>query len=234
MIKKLFLSISAAILVVGAYGQAPDYDAIEVAIGDISSPYYYPTLMGRYINGDTTLTREDYRHLYYGYVFQDSYRPLDPVPGETDLLNLLDTKQQFDEEDAHKMLYYAGEVMQRDPFSLNNINFMTYAYGLLGDKEKERISAARLQGVYDAIESTGSGEKEESPWHITSFSHVIDFMTLKGYQIQTRRVVSRSVEYVKPRSSDRKNKGFYFDFSRVYTKPPTVMPVKPKGLKPKL
>lgn len=233
MLKRLLIIVAAFAAVGAVRAGAPDYVEIEQAVTSLNSPYYYPVLFDRYIKGDTTLTADDYHHLYYGYVFQNTYRPLDPVPGETDLLNIIDTKDILTEEDAHNILYFAGEVMQRDPFSLNNINFMTYAYGLLGDKERERISAARLQGVYDAIANSGTGEKEESPWHITSFSHVIDFMAMKGYDIQTRRVVSRSVEYVIPRRSERKNKGFYFDFSRVYTKPPTWTPEKPKGLKPK-
>ena len=44
-----------------------DNDAILRETIDTGSPYYYPAIYMRYMSGDTTLTLEDHRHLYYGY-----------------------------------------------------------------------------------------------------------------------------------------------------------------------
>ena len=43
---------------------------------DSESPYYYPNLMLRYQSGDDSMTEEDYHYLYYGYAYQDAYKPL--------------------------------------------------------------------------------------------------------------------------------------------------------------
>lgn len=40
-----------------------------------SSPYYYTNLMLKYRNGTEPLTDLEYYYLYYGYAYQDSYRP---------------------------------------------------------------------------------------------------------------------------------------------------------------
>lgn len=60
--------------------QAPDNDAILRETIDKGSPYYYPAIYMRYMSGDTTLTLEDYRHLYYGYAWQPGYKPFE-TPG---------------------------------------------------------------------------------------------------------------------------------------------------------
>ncbi|OJV40557.1 MAG: hypothetical protein BGO29_14480 [Bacteroidales bacterium 36-12] len=46
--------------------QKPDYDLIKKEIQDSSSTFYYPKLMSRLTQYDTTLSADDYRHLYYG------------------------------------------------------------------------------------------------------------------------------------------------------------------------
>lgn len=219
----------------GAAAQPPDYDAILAQITDPASEHYYPAMLDRYVKGDPELTPEHYKHLYYGFVFRDEYRPLDPIPEETEILTIFDSAgMNMTPDDARKILELARKVMERDPFSAANINFMTFAYGILGDAEMERISALRLSRVLDVIAASGDGIKEETAWHVISFSHVNDFLAAKGLDARNRRVVSRSAEYVTLREADGKNKGYYFDFSRAYVKPPTVLPEKPKGLKMKM
>lgn len=232
--KKLLFIIMTAAIGVQASAQAPNNEAIRGAVGDPGSVYYYPALMARYVKGDSTLTATDYHYLYYGFAFQDEYKPLDPIPGENNILSIIETRKELTVGDAEDIITYANQVMAHDPFSPSNINFMTYAYGLLGDTERERQSARRLEMVLKTIEASGAGDKEDSPWHVTFFTHVNDFLAWKGYEPRERRVVSRSVEFVIPVKAEKKNKGFYFDYSRAYSKPPTHMPEKPKGLKPKL
>ena len=71
------LHIILALLMIPSlsWSKIPDEDDILDRTLDSSSPYYYPSLMMRYNNLDT-LTEEDYHYLYYGYTYQDSYKPL--------------------------------------------------------------------------------------------------------------------------------------------------------------
>ena len=75
--------------------EAPRYEAIWAETANPTSPYYYPTLMSRYERGDTTLTLEDFRHLYYGYPEQPGYKPLLNSPYADSLQNIFGQKQIF-------------------------------------------------------------------------------------------------------------------------------------------
>ena len=49
----------------------PDIEAVRQAVQNPESPCFYPRLIARYMQRDTTLTTEEYRYLYLGYSFQD-------------------------------------------------------------------------------------------------------------------------------------------------------------------
>jgi hypothetical protein len=53
----------------------PNYKKIKKSIQKKSSEFYYPVLMERFKNGDSTMTIDEKRHLYYGFTFEDSYSP---------------------------------------------------------------------------------------------------------------------------------------------------------------
>ena len=55
--------------------EIPDMEKIENAVRDSRSPYYYPDLMKKYLGNDTTMTLQDFRHLYLGYASQEDYNP---------------------------------------------------------------------------------------------------------------------------------------------------------------
>ncbi len=209
--------------------KAPDNDSLYRAIADGDSPYYYPNLYGRYMAGDTTLTLDDYRHLYYGFAWDENYRPLQSTK-ETDwILEAFSANREPDSLQCLQIMEHAGKVMLRDPFSPSNLNFMAYACHRIGDYEWERVNADRLEKVLAAIGATGTGLKEDSPWHIIMFSHAIDYLAAQGIEARKPVVVSRAVEYVPYMAENGRNKGYYFDYSRIYWKRPEVLPERPRS-----
>src|ERR1700754_3390543 len=50
-----------------------DRTQVEKVVTDPNSENYYPKLLKRYQEFDSTLTLEHYRLLYYGFVFQEKY-----------------------------------------------------------------------------------------------------------------------------------------------------------------
>lgn len=210
--------------------ERPDNEAIFQEILDPNSPYYYPALMTRYAVGDTSLNLNDYRHLYYGYVYQVNYRPFETPEASLRILTLLerglDSLTVGDYEDIRD---HALQVMEMEPFSLGNINFLILAYGALGDQKNERINFYRLQMVIQAIKSSGDGMREKSPWHVTYFSHATDLLSTMNVLYGRRTVVSRTTEFI-PLLSRNETRGYYFDFSRVYMFQPEMEPQrKPTG-----
>ena len=202
-----------------AVAKVPVEEDILDRITDTSSPYYYTGLMMRYNAGDETLTDEDYHYLYYGYAYQDAYKPLNTNP-DLDRVLLLASGLDPDAPDVGTLeaIISAGtDALARDPFSPKLLNLMSYAYGALGDKERERAYSNRMNGIVRTILSSGDGFTQKTPRHILMFD-------VEGFSYDKSRVISRTVEFVPLTSpyvvEGKKRRGFYFDFSRIYRNKP--------------
>ena len=232
-IKNIVLLLPMLLTVLSVVGQlrVPDEDDVLARTIDQSSKWYYPELMMRYVGGDTTLTVEDYHYLYYGYAYDANYRPLDNIPDNSDVLELLRGvgEQGATRSQAQLLLEAAKDVMLVDPFSPSNINVMTFAYGVLGDTLNERISADRFNKIVATIEASGTGLKENSPMHVLRHEHVNDLMLSKGLHIVNRTVRSTKVEYVQVQRNGRNAKGYFFNFERIYWKRPEMIPEREKS-----
>mgnify|MGYP002323843700 FL=1 len=209
-----------------AVAKVPVEEDILDRITDTSSPYYYTGLMMRYNAGDETLTDEDYHYLYYGYAYQDAYKPLNTNP-DLDRVLLLASGLDPDAPDVGTLeaIISAGtDALARDPFSPKLLNLMSYAYGALGDKERERAYSNRMNGIVRTILSSGDGFTQKTPRHILMFDHALDVMASEGYTYGKSRIISRTVEFIPftaPRMvGDKKRKGLYYDFGRVYWNKP--------------
>lgn len=220
--KRLTLTLSAVALLCSAMAKVPDDDDIAARIMDASSEYYYPNLMMRYRSGDTTLSDEEYHYLYYGFAFDENYRPLDPnraLDRFFMLVEVLDTENP-DPDLLHRLIAAGQEVMERDPFSPKVLNIMAYAYGALGDEVNEKIYFNHLTNIIAAIESSGDGLTDKTPRHILMYSHANDVIASHGQDVRSAKIISRNVEYVPLAEADGKVKGYYFDYGRIYrTKP---------------
>ena len=210
----LFVGLSAMAI-------TPNNDLIFANISNVDSPFYYPNLILRYKEGKA-LSDEEYHHLYYGYAFQPSYKPLDANPAMTRVQEImarlsLDTPSVSDIDE----LIAAGiAAMEHDPFSPTLLNILVYAYGTSGDKVREVAYSNHLKGVLRCIELSGDGLKEKSPMHIIMFSHGLDYLASKGIQYRKSTIISRTVEFVPLVVPQNKIKGYYFDYSRVYWNKP--------------
>lgn len=209
-----------------AAAKAPVEEDILDRTMDAASPYYYTSLMMRYNAGDKTLTDDDYHYLYYGYAYQDTYKPLEALPAMDKLLMLLTgldpDKPQVETLEA--LVVLGEEVLARDPFSPKVLNIMTYAYGALGNKELEAAYARRMTGVIRTILASGDGLTQKTPQHILMFDHATDALNAEGLHSTKPRIISRTVEFVPLTEpylvEGKKRKGFYFDFGRVYWNKP--------------
>ncbi|MCD8072673.1 MAG: DUF4919 domain-containing protein [Alistipes sp.] len=220
MKKLAAILILASPFYLSAQEMVPDEDTILANIIDPGSSHYYPSLILRYEAGDTTLTHQDYHYLYYGYAYQDSYKPLEKLIGEDRVLSLLEQYPVPDPDQAEAIVEAAMRVFQQDPFSPKNLNFMAYAYSMAGDSINAAINLDRINKILWVIDNSGTGLKEASPKHVLWFSHANDYLASKELSIYSRMIRSRSVEYVRLTKKDGDTKGYYFDFGRMYWKQP--------------
>ncbi|MBE6176845.1 MAG: DUF4919 domain-containing protein [Rikenellaceae bacterium] len=207
----------------------PDEDDILDKTLATSSPYYYTNLMLKYRNGTEPLSDMEYYYLYYGYAYQEGYRPFVKNNALDDMLTVMASinPERPTVGQLERVIEYGIEAMELDPFNPKVLNIMAFAYGALDDPERERLYYDHLNGILRAIESSGTGLKEESPWHVLMFSHAYDVVAAKGYAYNEARIISRTTEFVPlVRKTGNKIKGFYFDYSRVYRNKPDDVVLK--------
>ena len=207
--------------VLSVSAQSPDNDLIFVNINNVNSPFYYPNLMLRY-KECKPMTDEEYHHLYYGYAFQPSYKPLEVNPAMTRVQEIM-ARLSIDEpsvRDIDELIASGIAAMEHDPFSPTLLNILVYAYGASGDRARELAYSDHLTGILRCIAQSGDGLKEKSPMHIIMFSHGLDYIASKNINYLKSRIISRTVEFVPFDFPREKVKGYYFDFSRVYWNKP--------------
>ena len=202
--------------------RVPDEEDILRQTLSVSSPYYYTNLLLKYRNGVESLTDDEYFYLYYGFLYQEDYRPFADNRALDNMLNVMTGIDPLQPTvgQLEALIENGVAAMELDPFNPKVLNLMAYAYGALGDKRREKLYFDHLNGILHTIESSGTGLKEESPWHILMFSHAYDLLASKGYAYNESRIISRTVEFVPLIKKIDKIKGFYFDYSRVYRNKP--------------
>ena len=222
---KRFL-LFALLLPALAAARVPDEEMILDRTLDAESPFYYPGLMMRYNAGDASLTDEEYHYLYYGFAYRDEYKPLAANPDLDKMLMLIAgiDPDQPDVATLESLISMGNDALARDPFSPKILNMMSFAYGALGDKVREKAYADRMNGVIRTILDSGDGFTEKTPRHVLMFDHALDVMTADGLIPGKSRIVSRTTEYVPlleaKQIDGRKVKGLYFDYSRIYRNKP--------------
>lgn len=203
----------------GSVARVPDQEDVLSKTMSSSSPYYYPAMMMRYMAGDTSLTAEHYYYLYYGFAYDEGYDAHAPLPGEDAIYGVFARTSEPTLQEALAIIEAGRENMLVDPFNPGNINMMTYAYQIAGDTVNAIVSADRFRKITGAIESSGTGLKESSPWHILRFSHANDLVAAKGLKIANRQVRSLTVEYLQLEKNREGVKGYFFNYERVYWRP---------------
>jgi len=219
--KRILVILSALFVVISASAKTPNNDLIFANISNVDSPFYYPNLILRYKEGKQ-MTDEEYHHLYYGYAFQPSYKPLEVNPAMNRVQEIM-ARISIDTPSVHDIdeLIAAGiAAMEHDPFSPTLLNILVYAYGASGDKVREEAYAKHLNGILRCIEQSGDGLKEKSPMHIIMFSHGTDYIASKNIKFLKGQIMSRTVEFVPFDFPRNKVKGYYFDYSRIYWNKP--------------
>lgn len=208
------------------WAKVPDEEHILSEIMNPESEYYYPNMMMRFKAGDLTLSHEAYHYLYYGYAFQENYRPLESNEPFDKLMLLLSSLDPDNPEllIIERIIMAAEQAQERDPFSPEILNLKAYAYGALGNTTQEKIAYEQLRHIMRTIEESGDGLDEKTPMHILMFDHAESLLASYGLAFQKAKILSRTVEYIplnEPQTTpERKIKGYYFDYGRIYRNKP--------------
>ena len=201
----------------------PDLEAIRVATLDPQSKMYFPKLMKKFNLNDTTMTADEYRHLYLGYMFQEDYDPYreSPYSSVTDAYR---NKTSHSKEEIDTIRKYAELTLLDNPFDLRQMSLLVH---VLKERRKDmsaKIWEYRLEHLLGAIKSTGTGEDAENAWFVIYPAHEYDMVQLMGYHAVDADFIEPGFDYltVEPeeetarRLRDKVQKGFYFDVRQIH------------------
>jgi hypothetical protein len=198
--------------------QKPDYDQIKKIIQDKDSEYYYPSLYERYSKSDTTLNLQDFKALYYGFLFNDTYS----VYGSSDYDDSIRTIFSHDtlfSNDYYNLIKYENLILEEYPFNLRDLNTLANCYFHLGDTLSTIQTDFKLQMIVNAILSTGDGKSEKNGWHVISVSHEYDILEYFGFQFGgSQSLTNGGCDYLTVKENDYNIQGFYFDVNMILVK----------------
>lgn len=199
---------------------------IEAQVMTPNAKYYYPQLYERYEKGDTSLTYEDYRHLYYGYIYQAEYQPHKESPYVDSLSNLLNKNSaEFNIMNASKSIEYLDKILEDRPFSLKFLNMMVYLYNQqIRDGDKALLYAYKFNMLLSTIFSSGDGKSKDRPWLVLYRSDAMSILQFIGADVTKRIYITANIEFYNLREKQGDVRGYYFDFDPIY-----LRPYEPKG-----
>lgn len=193
--------------------KVPDLSPDLEKIRDFADSRKYSKLMRRYEKNDPTMSVNDYRQLYFGYVFQSEYQPYQKNDYSQSISTLY-YKEHLSRVECDSIIKYAEMSLKDDPFDLQQMNYLIYAY-----KEKKKHNLARhwqtrLNNVLRAILSTGTGETQETAWHVINIGHeyaLINFMS-PHYVVERQEFIEPHYDHIiLKRISEHLPAGFYFN-----------------------
>lgn len=222
--KHFYLLMAWMILIMpDIYGQkpslkAPDYKWIKEEMSNRNSSHFYPALFERYRKADTTLTMVDFKILYYGQVFTDTYLPY----GRSEYIDSLSTllsQDSLQADDFLALIRYENLILDKYPFNLRDLNILSFAYLQTGDTLSAAHTEYKLNSVLGTILSTGDGQKEKSAWHVISVTHEYDILGALGFRFGGEQMLTKKgCDYLKVADNEYGIKGFYFNVNKILDK----------------
>ncbi len=169
----------------------PDYKAINKEVNNPASPYYYAPLLKRYESADTTLSRQDFFYLYFGFSQQSGYSGY-KTPNQADSIGDILKKKALTEEDKTELNRLCKAAAKELPFNLRYLSYLAYSYRLLKDTLNANQVNWKINGVADAIISTGDGKTEQTAFYVISVSDEYELLDIFHFEFAGQQSLTKS------------------------------------------
>ncbi len=197
--------------------QPPDYKSIEKITKDNASDLYYPTLLKRYLNDDTTLTAKDYHYIYYGYFFNEAYNAIGDVSSFRDSIKVLNNKKVWLAEDKKSYLKYNLELLKGSPLQPSLLIGVYAAYKELNDEQHAELYRQKCRAILETILATGDGLTCGTGYHVLTVSDEYSILRYLGYKFgESQSLTADECDYLKLQDNDDHIKGLYFDVKQLF------------------
>lgn len=161
-----------------------DLQSLRMAVEDPNSPYFYPKLIRQFEQNETVMTKDDYRYLYLGTMFQEDYNPYRrSIYAEK--VHPLTFKEKHTRAELDTMIKYTTLALDDTPFDLSQMNFLIYALREKGKVNIANIWQYRMNRLLEAIISTGSGMDTTSAWYVIYPRDEATIINLSSKKVQS-------------------------------------------------
>ncbi|MBS1585172.1 MAG: DUF4919 domain-containing protein [Bacteroidetes bacterium] len=197
--------------------KVPDYASINEMTHDPNSAFYYPKLMQRYHNNDTTLSLREYAMLYYGYPLQKQYNPLTGFEIEDENIRKIFSQDELHTEDLRNIVQESKNYLEKFPFDLKKLNLVYIASKELGDSTTQNVYLEKIRKIALTILSTGDGLHKETAFHVISLPDEYAMIKMLGYQYEgSAQLAGNNCSYLGIATNSDQIGGFYFNAKPVF------------------
>ena len=193
--------------------EKPNYDLIKENIAQKDGKFFYPKLEKRLLELDTLLTKDDFRHLYFGYVFQKKYDAFWRSPVEKEI-TVFYKQPKIDPKDHPKIIKLLNKSITDFPFDLQSYNFLYFIEAQTGNNDEAMKLAKISQGLFGAILSSGDGKTCETGFHVLLSGHEYALLNMFNLQSVEQSLVE-SCDYLKFEKGKYKVEGLFFDVTKI-------------------
>lgn len=170
-----------------------------------TSPYFYPVLLARYEKNDTTLTPEQYKHLYYGFTQQPTYTPYEKDLRQKEFKQLIEAKNYV------KAVEIGREGLKKSPFNMNYIFGMHFAYDNLGKRNESRQWLHKFERLVEVLQKSGNGKTPQTALVVTSIGDEQVYMETLGVYAKDRKLTAGVDKITLQQPNDLNQQELYFN-----------------------
>jgi hypothetical protein len=186
-----------------------NFDEIKMKVENFNLETYYPKLLKRFNEFDTTLTLEENSLIYYGFSFQENY--LKNKPNE-DKLKILSNNNEYE-----KLVLECQNILEKNPVSLEANNEMGFALFKLGKPETEwKKYQKRYRDLRKVIVLSGNGLSCEAAFKVIyvsdEYNIIYDYFEIP--KISRQSLSGLCDRFINEISEFYKATEIYFDASR--------------------
>ena len=172
------------------------YDDVETEIQDESSDYFYPLLLQKYESIDSILSETESIYLYYGWVFQTNYNPIENMPFLDSLNKYMNSEYGYG-DDLDMLLTFCDSVLVEEPLNLGVLNYKLYFYKKLGMELAFDETRRKITLIFDAITSSGNGTSMDDAMFVVDQSHAASILKEKLHKYMGESTIVDRFQYLK-------------------------------------
>lgn len=190
-----------------------DFDDIKLRTRDSLSEYYYPLLLHRFLQGDSTLTPQEYRYIYYGNVYYDKYNPYGTSENEKKFLEL------YTQKEYREALKPGLEELNENPVNMTLLYRVMVCYYRLGEKETMNQYVDMYFSLLNTIYYSGDGKSIQTAYVVIKVQDEYEILSDLELERTKQALVGKTDVFTispkgqKPAKGEKKIRELYFNVS---------------------